>query len=75
MSKNNADLFDAGYITAYDVVKKYFTDEIAADLKKHVSDYIPSNIDCFSDNRKKEFYQGMDIGIINAILDKLSFSS
>ena len=79
MSKNynndKDDLFGTGYNIACSIIKEHFTNEMAYNLRKHIYDNVSLTLKFLSDNEKKEFYRGIDIGIINTILDKLSFSS
>ena len=74
MSKKS-DLFNAGFDIGYNTTKKYFTNEMAIELRKHIYNEVLSTVNLLSDDEKKEFYQGIDIGIINAILHKLYFNS
>jgi len=70
-----SDLFNTGFDIGYNTITKYFTNEMAIELRKHVYNEILSTVNLLSDDEKKEFYQGIDIGMINAVLNKLYFNS
>lgn len=74
MSKKS-DLFSAGFDIGYNTITKYFTNEMAIELRKRVYNEVLSTVNLLSDDEKKEFYQGINLGIVDAILNKLYFNS